>query len=156
MLYTPEQYQSMREAYCYCDRDCEFKILPTPSLDCQFVRKYRGIFAKLVPSHYSAGINLRRFELLVRAIFEDIDREQSAISISNLKEIVCALVHWKMASQGGRANVKAANVKNKWREETTNQLVNAYRKKNMPMLEIGGIRIPTATAFMRFIFPEEY
>ncbi len=24
------------------------------------------------------------------------------------------------------------------------------------MFEIGGIRIPTATAFMRFIFPEEY
>jgi hypothetical protein len=76
--------------------------------------------------------------------------------IVNLKEIICAIVHWKMASQGGRADLKASNVKDKWKDETVNTIINAYRKKDLRLFEIGGVRIPTATAFLRFLFPAEY
>lgn len=161
MLYAPDQYRLMREAFRYCDRLSEFEILPTQSLDRQFAGKYRGIFAKSVPAHCQSGINLRRFESLVRAIFEDVDIAEKSASvtdshINNLKTVVCAVVHWKMASQGGRARKNSENVKNKWRRETAGQLINAYRKKEMPLFEIGGVRIPTATTFMRLLFPEKY
>jgi hypothetical protein len=61
-----------------------------------------------------------------------------------------------MASQGGRADWNVANVKNKWRDDTFAQLINAYRKKDLSLFKIGGVRIPTATAFLRFLFPDEY
>ena len=161
MLFTPEQYKSMRESYCYCDRDCTFEICATPGLNSRFVGKYVGIFSKSVPDHYRFGINLRRFELIVQAVF--IDAELSEFNntinfahIENLKEIMCAVVHWKMASQGGRADKNVANVKKKWRDETFTQLISAYRKQDSALFKIGGVRIPTATAFLRFLFPDEY
>ena len=154
MLFTAEQYKSMREGYCYCDRDCTFKVSTTPELDSNFTGKYAGIFSKTVPQHYSSGINIRQF-------FFDANRAESYNSIipnhvNNLKEIVCAVVHWKMASQGGRANMNVANVKKKWKDDTFAKLINAYRKKDLSLLKIGGVRIPTATAFLRFLFSDEY
>jgi hypothetical protein len=47
-------------------------------------------------------------------------------------------------------------VRKKWGDDTAKNLINAYRKKKMGLFEIGGVRIPTATAFMRFLFPDEY
>ena len=52
--------------------------------------------------------------------------------------------------------MKAKNVRNQWANNTAKDLIEAYRKKQMEKFEIGGVRIPTATAFMRFLYPNEY
>ena len=161
MLFTSEQYKAMREGYCYCDRDSTFEVFTTPDLHSRFVGKYVGIFPRGVPQHSHFGINIRKFELIVQAVFSDASHAESSNSvfsahISNLKEIACAIVHWKMASQGGRANRNVSNVRNKWQNNTFAQIIEAYRKKDLSLFKIGGIRIPTATAFLRFLFPDEY
>ena len=61
-----------------------------------------------------------------------------------------------MASQGGLADVKAKNVLGKWQAKTPAVLVKAYDSRCMAGFRIGGVRIPTATAFMRLLFPDEY
>ena len=116
MLFTAAEYKTKREEYCYYDRECRFEIVATAFLDSQFIGKYEGIFQKTVPRHYSHGINLRRFEMIVQAVFAAANHGESNNTITpthvaNLKEIICAVVHWKMASQGGRADLKADNVK---------------------------------------------
>ncbi|MCX5844708.1 MAG: hypothetical protein NT022_13370 [Deltaproteobacteria bacterium] len=161
MLFTESEYKSMREDYSYCDRDCRFKIVVTAGLDGKFTGQYAGIFPKKVPPHYGHGINLRRFETVVQAVFADASHAEAhgtvtSAHILNLKEMVCAVVHWKMASQGGRAGLKVNNVREKWGEDTAEKLINAYRRKEIALFEIGGIRIPTATAFLRFLFPYDY
>lgn len=52
--------------------------------------------------------------------------------------------------------MKAKNVRDKWTDKTATALIEAYRRKEVEAFEIGGVRIPTATAFMRFLFPDEY
>lgn len=161
MLFTAAEYKTMRENYCYDDRDCRFEIVATAFLDSQFIGKYEGIFPKTVPPHYTHGINLRRFEIIVQKVFAAAGQAESNKTIKtthviNLKEIMCAVVHWKMASQGGRADLKVDNVKRKWGNDTVKRAVNAYRRRDLALFEIGGIRIPTATAFLRFLFPDEY
>ncbi len=161
MLFTAGEYKSMREEYCYHDRDCRFEIVATTFLDSQFTGEYKGIFPKTVPSHYSYGINLRRFELIVQAVFAAASRAESnntitPTHITNLRETICAVVHWKMASQGGRADLKTENVKKKWGNDTFNKVINAYREKALALFEIDGVRIPTASAILRFLFPDEY
>jgi hypothetical protein len=161
MLFTAEQYKYMREGYSYCDRNCTFEISATPYLHSRFVGKYVGIFSRAVPQNHHLGINIRKFELIVQAVFSDVSRAELDKSINsthilNLKEIVCAIVHWKMASQGGRAKRNVANVENKWRNDTFTQIMNAYRRKDLSLFKIDGVRIPTATAFLRFLFPDEY
>ena len=61
-----------------------------------------------------------------------------------------------MTSQGGRAKLKMENLLAKWNDDTVKQLMNAYEKKDMSLFRIGGVRIPTATAFMRFLFPDDF
>ena len=151
----------MREAYCYYDRDCQFQVVATPYLDDRFIGKFNGIFPKKVPPHYAQGVNLRLFESIVQAVFAaashaEINGTLTPAHRSNLKEVACAIVHWKMASQGGRADLNVNNVKKKWENNTAEKLIEAYRRKKMEMFEIGGVRIPTATAFMRFLFPDEH
>ena len=161
MLFNEAEYKSMREDYCYYDRGCEFQIVAAAGLDDRFTGQFIGIFPKRVPPHYPHGINLKGFEAIMQAVFAAANRAESdgnvpAAHVENLKEIACAIVHWKMASQGGRADLKAKNVRDKWRDNTAKSLIEAYRKKQMEKFEIGGVRIPTATAFMRFLFPNEY
>jgi len=161
MLFTAEEYRTMREEYCYYDRDCRFEIVATAGLHSEFIGEYEGIFPKRVPRHYSHGVNLRRFEMIVQAVFAAASHAESNNTITpthvtNLKDIICAVVHWKMASQGGRADLKADNVKKKWENDTLNKVINAYRRKDVALFEIGGVRIPIATAFLRFLFPDEY
>jgi hypothetical protein len=151
----------MREDYRYYDRDCAFQTFAATGLDDRFTGQFIGIFPKKVPPNYPHGINLRRFEAIVQAVFAAVNSAESDVNIPaahvrNLKEIACAIVHWKMASQGGRAGLKAKNVRDKWRDNTATSLIEAYRKKQMENFEICGVRIPTATAFMRFLFPNEY
>ncbi|MGD0209700.1 MAG: hypothetical protein ABSC14_01820, partial [Desulfomonilia bacterium] len=161
MLFTESEYKSMREDYCYYDRDCQFQVVAATGLDDRFTGQFLGIFPKRVPPHYAHGINLRRFEAITQAVFAAASRSEAhgivpPAHVANLKEIVCAIVHWKMASQGGRADLKANNVRNKWGDNTVKNLIDGYRRKKMELFEIGGVRIPTATAFMRFLFPDEY
>ena len=61
-----------------------------------------------------------------------------------------------MASQGGRAQLKMDNLLAKWNVDTAKQLLDAYIKRDMSLFRIGGVRIPTATAFMRFLFPDDF
>ncbi len=161
MLFTDVEYKAMREDYCYYDRDCRFEIVATSSLESQHVGEYEGIFPKRVPPHYPHGVNLRRFETIIQVVFAAASHAESNKTITtahvmNLKEIICAVVHWKMASQGGRADLNADNVKKKWANDTVEKVINAYRRKDLTLFEIGGIRIPTATAFLRFLFPDKY
>ena len=161
MLFTEAEYKTMREAYCYCDRDCRFEIIATSRLYSNLIGKYVGVFSRTVPQHYSDGVTLRRFELIVQAVFADANRAESdntvtPAHVANLKEIICAVVHWKMASQGGRANLKVENVKKQWKEDTFKKIISAYRRKELALFKIGGIRIPISTAFLRFLFPNEY
>lgn len=161
MLFSAADYKAMREGYCYYDRDCRFEIAATDGLHRGFAGKYEGVFPKTVPQYSSNGVNLRRFEMIIQTIFAAANHadSQNAVTpthISNIKEIICAVVHWKMASQGGRADQKADNVKKKWGNDTFNKVINAYRRKDLALFEIGGVRIPTATAFLRFLFPDDH
>jgi hypothetical protein len=161
MLFSAMEYKAMREAYCYQDRDCSFDIVATEGLNQGFAGKYEGVFPRTVPQNYPHGVNLRRLEMVVQAVFAAASHAESkdtvtAAHISNIKEIICAVVHWKMASQGGRAWLKVENVREKWKEDTFKKIMIAYRKKELASFRIGGIRIPTATAFLRFLFPNEY
>jgi hypothetical protein len=161
MLFSAVEYKSMRENYCYADPECKINIGSSAFLDRQFVGKYEGIFPKAVSRLYPNGINLRRFEAIVQAVFAAANQAatNNAITLEherNLKEIICAIIHWKMASQGGRAVVKVNNTKKKWNSETMKRVIKAYEEKDLKAFEIGGVRIPTATAFLRFLFPGEY
>jgi hypothetical protein len=161
VLFTALEYKSRREHYSYSDPECKFEIVSSPFLDSQFNGEYEGIFPKEVPPPYSRGINLRRLEIIAQAVFAaanhaESDKAITPLHIANLKEIILTIIHWKMASQGGRAELKVNNTKNKWKDETANTVINAYRKRDLKSFEIGGVRIPTATAFLRFLFPGEY
>jgi hypothetical protein len=161
MLFTASEYKSMRENYCYTDPECAFQIIGSTFLDPQFIGKVEGIFPRAVSRRYPNGINLRRFETVVRAVFDAADKAASHDVMSsahktNLKEVVCAIVHWKLASQGGRAAVNVNNTMKKWNNETLKSLIKAYKEKDLKAFEIGGVRLPTATTFLRFLFPDEY
>lgn len=160
MLYSELEYKSMRENYSYCDRNCQFQVIAAHGLDDRLAGQFLGIFPKKVPPHYTRGINLRRFEKIIQAVFVAAHQSGSHRIVpqdhsNNLKEIACAIVHWKMASQGGRADRNAKNVREKWTNNTAGDLIKAYENKKMELFEISGVRIPTATAFMRFLFPDE-
>ena len=161
MLFAVSEYKSMREGYCYRDPDCQFQIVVTSGLEGKFSGQYAGIFPKKVSAAFSHGLNLRRFEMVVQAVFAAANHAEvhgniTSDHVMNLKEIACAIVHWKMASQGGRANLKVDNLRAKWGNDTAKKLIIAYRRKELKLFEIGGVRIPTATAFLRFLFPDEH
>ena len=158
-LLTSKQYVQLREAYCYNSPNCNFSIIQTGKL--KNTGNFLGIFATDVPLHYSNGINLRRFELICQDVFRDCSHAtQNNIllpgRLKNLKNISVAIVYWKMSSQGGRAPHKVQNMLNKWTNNTASQLINAYRNRQMSQFRIGGVRIPTASAFMRFLFPNDF
>lgn len=159
LLINKENYKDNREKYKYISSDCNFNITQTGSL--KLTGEYHGIFAKEVPDTFQKGINLRKFELIVQEVFKDtsqaVDKEMlTETHIENMKQIAGAIIYWKMASQGGRSKIKRDNMLNKWQHETTYQLIAAYKQKEMVLFKIGGVRIPTATAFMRFLFPDDY
>ncbi|WP_308761939.1 hypothetical protein [uncultured Clostridium sp.] len=149
----------MRQKYDYNSPDCKLEIVKTGNI--YNVGKFIGIFAREVPNGNPNGINIRRFESIVQEVFQDcyaafISNNLTDNHIINLKQISSAIVYWKMTSQGGRAKLKMDNVLAKWNADTVNQLMNAYEKKDMSLFRIGGVRIPTATTFMRFLFPNDF
>lgn len=158
-LLTPQQYVRARQAYCYNSPDCNFFIEQTGNL--RYSSNFCGIFTKNIPSHYPNGINLRQFEIICQDVFCDVFKAMqnntlTNIHIKNIKNISTAIVYWKMSSQGGRAPIKVQNMLEKWDNNTTNNLLNAYRDRKMSQFRIGGVLIPTATAFMRFLFPNDF
>jgi hypothetical protein len=159
LLISADRYVAQREQYDYNSPDCRFSISQTNDL--VNVGEFKGIFAKEIPRQYETGINIRRFEDAVQEVFKDCYEAYhnnifTDVHAENLKQISAAIVHWKMSSQGGRAKIKAANLLNKWNDTTVKQLMNAYKSRDMSLFRIGGVRIPTATAFMRFLYPDEY
>lgn len=158
-LLTPEKYVEARQKYSYYSEGCTFNVAQTGNL--QHIGSYKGLFGSTVPKRFPSGINLRRFELICHEQFADFSNAVrqgivSNIHIENLKSVCSAIVYWKMSSQGGRATRTSLNMLAKWSRETEIQLVSAFELKSMPLFKIGGVRIPTATAFMRFLFPEEF
>lgn len=159
LLMPPDRYVMLREKYAYNSPDCTFKIIQTDNIF--NVGKFIGIFAREVPSGKPNGVNLRRFENIVQEVFQDCyaaydSNNLTDIHIENLKQISSAIIYWKMASQGGRAQLKMDNLLAKWNVDTAKQLIDAYIKRDMSLFRIGGVRIPTATAFMRFLFPDDF
>jgi hypothetical protein len=158
-LISPAEYVTNREAYDYTDPDVQFKIVQTGNLPS--VGMFTGVFPSVIPSSHSIGVNLRKFEIICRSVFKDcsdadISGEWTDVHLDNLKNVTWAIVHWKLASQGARAPRNVVNVRAKWMSNTHKQLLDAYRARNMGMFRIGGVRIPTATAFLRFLYPDEY
>lgn len=156
-LISATAYKANREAYCYCDPNVEFTILQTASLS--YVGSFKGIFPRTVPSSPPGAINMRKFETICQSVFRDCgqalkERRWNNTHLENLKQITCAIVHWKMASQGGRSSLKAEHVLVKWDDATHEKLLSAYEKRDLSMFRIHGIRIPTATAVLRFSCPE--
>jgi len=159
LLMASDKYVMLREKYDYNSPDCKLEIVKTGNI--YNVGKFIGIFAREVPNGNPNGINLRRFEGIVQEVFQDcytafISDNLTDKYIINLKQISSAIIYWKMARQGGRAKLKMENLLAKWNDGTVKQLMNAYKKKDMSSFRIGGVRIPTATAFMRFLFPDDF
>jgi len=154
---THTDYVQAREAYCYVDLDAHFNVLQTGSLP--YTGRIQGIFPRVVPATHQAGINLRKFEVICETVFAEADSADALgystpDHLANIRNVVCAIVHWKMASQGGRGKVQ--NVQDRWTQSTHAQLLRAYRQRSLSAFRIDGIRIPTATAMLRFTYPNEF
>lgn len=158
-LLTPAQYVAKREAYDYTDLAVTFHITQTGSLP--YAGTFHGIFPRSVPRGNPNGVNLRKFETICQSVFADAAAALTENTLgqaheSNIKSIALAIVHWKMASQGGRANRHMSNVNAKWQPTTPRTLLSAYRSRNLRDFEIDGVRIPTASAFLRFLHPNDF
>lgn len=159
LLIRPNRFIEKREQYTYSSPECTFEIIKTGNLF--NVGKFNGIFARVVPNEKPYGLNLRKFENIIQEVFQDcyaayLSKSFTTIHVKNLQQISSAIIYWQMSSQGGRAKLKMDNLLSKWNNNTAAQLLDAYAKKDMSLFRIGGVRIPTATAFMRFLFPEDY
>ena len=158
-LLSIENYSQFRQDYCYEDRQNEFEILQTGNLKCTGI--FKGIFPRAVPENYPNGVNLRKFERICQTVFAECDIELrkksfTDIHMKNLQSVACAIVHWKMASQGGRARLKVENVLSKWNQDTHKKLLGAFRDSDISNFRISGVRIPIASAFLRFLYPESF
>jgi len=156
-LLRPQQYVHARETYSYEAPDCRFSIVQTGNLTT--VGNYKGIFAAQARS--PNGIILRGFELVCQEVFGDCSiAAQNGVftgsHLSNLREVSAAIVHWKMASQGGRACYRVKSMLAEWKPNTPSQLISAYENRDLSAFRIGGVGIATATAFMRLLFPDDF
>lgn len=152
-------YVQAREAYSYVDADVTFNVVQTGTLPHTGI--FRGVFPRVVPSIHPNGVNLRKFEAICGTVFSDAataedGRGSTPAHRENIKSLTCAIVHWKMASQGGRAPSKVANVQRRWTQLTYGQLIRAYEHCSLSEFRIGGVRIPTASALLRFTQSHEY
>jgi hypothetical protein len=152
-------YIKKREQYNYSDLDVCFCLIQTAELP--YIGKFKGIFPAKVPSGYSQGINLRKFEIICRSVFKDCSEAATKnrwtqSHLENMKNIASAIVHWKMASQGGRSQINVNNVLVQWNDDSHKKLIEAYKAKDLEKFKIGGIRIPTASVFLRFLYPEDF
>lgn len=158
-LLNPELYIANRERYDYNAPTCCFSLEQIGNLT--YSGDFKGIFARKIPSGCQNGINLRMFELMCQEVFKDTSDAVRTngfhdVHLQNMKNISSAIVQWKMASQGGRAVLRSQNMLDKWGNMTHIWLLHASRMKDLTTFRIGGVRIPTATAFIRFLYPDEF
>jgi hypothetical protein len=152
-------YVQAREAYSYVDADVTFDVVQTGTLP--HTGTFQGMFPRIVPSTHPTGVNLRKFEEICETVFSDATTAEACGSTTpdrreNIKSVTCAIVHWKMASQRGRAPSKVANVQRRWAQLTYGQLISSYQHCSLSEFRIGGVRIPTASALLRFTHSHEY
>jgi len=122
---------------------------------------FQGIFPRIVPGTHPTGVNLRKFEAICETVFSDAataeaGRCSTPAHRENIKSITSAIVHWKMASQGGRAPSNVANIRSRWTQSTYGQLIYAYQTCSLSDFRIAGVRIPTASAMLRFTHSKDY
>jgi hypothetical protein len=158
-LLTPHQYVANRQAYSYTDASVTFDIIQTGGLP--HIGTFHGIFPGVLPQTHPNGVNLRKFEVICQSVFADANAAlyRSALTPDherNIKSVALAIVHWKMSSQGGRASMHMSNVSARWEPTTPLTLLSAYRSRGIRDFEIDGVRIPTASAFLRFLYPNEF
>lgn len=156
-LLSHAAYVKARETYSYVDTDVTFDVVQTGTLP--HTGTFRGVFPRTVPNTHPTGVNLRKFEAICETVFSDAATAEASRSSTpahheNIKSLTCAIVHWKMASQGGRG--KVANVQRRWTQSTYGQLTRAYQHGSLSEFSIGGVRIPTASAILRFTHSSEY
>jgi len=157
-LLSIEGYVKKRQSYDYNSPETEFKIKQAGNLT--YVGNFKGVFAR--DTERDKGVNLRKFELICREVFENALNAEDKNSRnekhnSNIKNIAKAIVHWKWSSQCGRSKFLLENMLKKFDDNlTTKELLNAFREGSLEKFRIGGVRIPTATAFMRFLFPDKF
>ena len=118
---------------------------------------FRGVFPRIAP--HPSGVNLRKFEAICETVFSDAvtaegGRSSTPAHRENIKSLTLAIVHWKMASQGGRG--REAIVRSCWKESTYGQLIRAYQHSSLSEFRIAGVAIPTASALLRFTNSREY
>lgn len=158
-ILTAHQYTINRQQYSYSDTKVTFDITQTGSLP--YCGNFHGIFPGIVPATHPDGINLRKFERICQSVFQDASAADGAGAwtpnhVRNIQSVSLAIVHWKMASQGGRASLSVGRVSAKWNGGTHIQLLRAYQNRSLCQFKIGGVRIPTASAFLRFLYPDEF
>lgn len=155
MLIKERDLVNLRESYDYVSDKVNFDIHRTSRIHNVIV--VNGIYPR---NATDKGINLRQFEIIVQNVFNDIVesgiKEISVDQDYNLKSVIKAIVYWKMSSQGGRANRCVGNVCDKWNDNTSRLLIEGYLERDLSKLKIGGVRIPTASAIMRFLYPNEF
>ena len=154
-LLSEAEYVRAREAYSYVDPGVTFDVVQTGTLP--YTGSFRGVFSRNAP--HPAGVNLRKFEAICETVFSDAStaedvRSSTAAHRENIKSLTLAIVHWKMASQSGRG--REANVRKCWKESTYGQLICAYQHRSLSEFRIAGVRIPTASALLRFTHSDEY
>lgn len=160
-ILTPLQYVANRQGYDYTAPNTAVNILPTPGVA---AHASVGIYPGIPPV---GGISLRQFEAIMQAVYTDCANTPVAARtpnhINNLQAVSLALVHWKMASQGGRADRAMNNVLAKWNAATVIELLNAFNfhialpaAPSVGLFQIDGVRIATASAFLRFLFSNQY
>ena len=162
MLLPIEHYIKNRENYSYNDESVCFTLKCVEFLDEKYCNKtWKGIYSNIRESPDSQSITIQCFSDIVQAVFVSCDLATANGRFtndheSNLKEISSAIVHWKMSSQRGRTNIRVNGMLKKWNAGTCVQLINGFRKQSIHDFCIGGVRIPTASTFLRFIYPESF
>ena len=156
-LLSHVEYVQAREAYSYVDADVTFDVVQTGTLP--HTGTFQGVFPQIVPSTHPTGVNLRKLEEICETVFSDAATACGSTTPDrreNIKSVTCAIVHWKMASQRGRAPRNVANVQRHWTQLTHRQLISAYQYCSLSEFRIGGVRIPIASALLRFTHSQEY
>ena len=154
-LLSHAEYVKARESYCYVDSYVTFDVVQTGTLP--HPGSFRGVFPRIAP--HPSGVNLRKFEAICETVFSDAvtaegGRSSTPAHRENIKSLTLAIVHWKMASQGGRG--REAIVRSCWKESTYGQLIRAYQHSSLSEFRIAGVAIPTASALLRFTNSREY
>jgi hypothetical protein len=162
-IITPQTYVANRQNYSYQDPNVEFSIHQTGNLP--YTGTFHGIFPRTIPHSHPNGVNLRKFEQICQTVFQDAqlsykNEEDGSLThhqLDNIRAVILAIVHWKMASQGGRSAINVENVAGKWiPNRTPFILLNAYKNRSLCQFKIDGVRIPTASAFLRFLDPDMF